>query len=405
MLWARGDLNHWRYETVDLASHLRAGANVLAAVVWNDGPHAALSQHSHRTAFLLQANDTDFEEQLNTGAGWRCMRNPAYEAIPVPNYQPTGYYAIGPCERVDLAKAPWGWETAEFSDAHWAPAEVYRNASSRDGLDAPTRWMLVPRPIPAMEETPERLASVRASEGVTPPTGFPASAAAFSVPPRSKCKLLLDHGHLTTAFPVVQVSGGAGARVRLEYTEALYQEMKPRRRKGNRGETEGKTFVGYGDEFVADGKERTWRPLYWRTYRYIQLSVETADEPLTVADVRGIYTGYPFARAPASTPASRCIAASGTWAGGPLVCARMKLTWTALLRATAVRGRHTHSGDHLLLCLRRRAPRAKRHRADRLVPHRGRRDAFARPVVLAAVHSALLALVDRHVARLLVVCR
>src|SRR6267378_3466919 len=32
---ARGDLFHWRYETVDLAPFLRAGENVLAAGVWN----------------------------------------------------------------------------------------------------------------------------------------------------------------------------------------------------------------------------------------------------------------------------------------------------------------------------------------------------------------------------------
>jgi hypothetical protein len=32
---ARGDLLHWRFETVDLSPHLMAGRNILAAVVWN----------------------------------------------------------------------------------------------------------------------------------------------------------------------------------------------------------------------------------------------------------------------------------------------------------------------------------------------------------------------------------
>src|SRR5580704_16306756 len=36
---ARGDLHHWRYESVDIASHLKAGKNALAAVVWNFGDH------------------------------------------------------------------------------------------------------------------------------------------------------------------------------------------------------------------------------------------------------------------------------------------------------------------------------------------------------------------------------
>ncbi len=52
---ARGDLNHWHYESVDLAPKLKAGRNVLAALALNDGPAAALAQFSIRTGFLLQA--------------------------------------------------------------------------------------------------------------------------------------------------------------------------------------------------------------------------------------------------------------------------------------------------------------------------------------------------------------
>ena len=33
----RSDLMHWRYETVDVAPQLRAGRNVIAALVWNWG--------------------------------------------------------------------------------------------------------------------------------------------------------------------------------------------------------------------------------------------------------------------------------------------------------------------------------------------------------------------------------
>src|SRR6516165_9658069 len=50
---ARGDLNHWRYETVDLAPELRAGKNVLAAVVWNFAQYAPEAQVTNQTAFLL----------------------------------------------------------------------------------------------------------------------------------------------------------------------------------------------------------------------------------------------------------------------------------------------------------------------------------------------------------------
>src|SRR5688572_6220820 len=33
---ARGDLTHWNFETVDIASYLQAGKNTIAARVWNE---------------------------------------------------------------------------------------------------------------------------------------------------------------------------------------------------------------------------------------------------------------------------------------------------------------------------------------------------------------------------------
>src|SRR5215469_2820440 len=44
---ARGDLNHWRYETYDIAANLNAGRNVLAAVVWNAGIDGPVAQNTN----------------------------------------------------------------------------------------------------------------------------------------------------------------------------------------------------------------------------------------------------------------------------------------------------------------------------------------------------------------------
>ena len=53
---ARNDLNHWNFETVDLAPLLVSGSNVITAVVWNEGEHRPEGQISNRTGFLLQGN-------------------------------------------------------------------------------------------------------------------------------------------------------------------------------------------------------------------------------------------------------------------------------------------------------------------------------------------------------------
>jgi hypothetical protein len=65
--------------------------------------------------------------------------------------------------------------------------------------------------------------------------------------------------------------------------------------KGNRNDVAGKTFVGYRDVFTSDGgTARLYRPLWWRTYRYLELDIETRIDALVVEDLRGIFTAYPF---------------------------------------------------------------------------------------------------------------
>ncbi len=91
------------------------------------------------------------------------------------------------------------------------------------------------------------------------------------------------------------MSGGKGAVIELGYAESLFAPGAQRGAKGNRNEVEGKEFVGYYDIFTSDGgAHRMFRPLWWRTYRYVDLKIETKEEPLTIEDLRGVYTGYPF---------------------------------------------------------------------------------------------------------------
>ena len=111
----------------------------------------------------------------------------------------------------------------------------------------------------------------------------------------SKTTVLFDQGYLTTAYPRLTVSGGKGAVVRMRYAEALFKTSP--REKGNRNEIEGKEFIGNYDEFVLDGgAHRVFRPLWWRTYRYLQLEIETRDEPVTIEGITATATGFPFVR-------------------------------------------------------------------------------------------------------------
>jgi hypothetical protein len=291
---ARGDLLHWRYETIDIARWLKPGSNILAAVVWNEGDAAAVAQISDRTEFLLQG-DSSAEQEVNTGKRWKVSPCPAYRPIVTTMAQVRGYVAVGPTDDLDGTKYPWGWEQPGFDDSAWNAAVETGPGVPRDGFRSGGRKLLVARPIPLMEEKPERIPSLRVAIGVRPSPGFPLTPAAVVVPPRAQARLLLDQTYLTCAYPELTVSGGAGSVITLRYAEALW--TKGSRSKGNRNEIEGKELFGFRDVFRTDGgNRRLFRPLFWRTYRYLELNVETAGEPLTIEDIRSVHTGYPWQR-------------------------------------------------------------------------------------------------------------
>jgi len=292
VLWgpARGDPAHWHFESMDLAFYLKAGHNVLAAVVWNFAELAPEAQMTVRSGFLLQG-DTESERMANTGPEWKAFRNPAYAPE---SARVNGYFAAGPGEKLDAARYPWGWESPKFDDTAW-PAAIPADAAA--GMDAhnSSHWMLTPRTIPLEEERPQRMGAVRKSEGPALPAEFPADddkPAQF--PANTHARYLIDQARLTTGYPELVVTGGLGATIQLRYAEALVGEHGA---KGNRNEIEGKNFVGYHDEFHPDGgAKRLYRPLWWRTWRYIELVVETAGEPLTIEALRSTIVSYPFLR-------------------------------------------------------------------------------------------------------------
>ena len=53
---------------------------------------------------------------------------------------------------------------------------------------------------------------------------------------------------------------------------------------------------GFHDTFIADGQSREFAPLWWRTFRYLEIEVKTPAEPLTLRALRLHESGYPFAQ-------------------------------------------------------------------------------------------------------------
>ena len=293
---ARSEVFNWNFETIDIAPLLVAGNNIVAAVVWNFGPLKPWAQMSYRTAFILQGNSIT-EKMLNTDSSWKCIESTAYTACTKnTNYSNT---FTGPGEQVDFNQFAKGWETNEFDDTNWSSAAELFNGLPKGAFAWTDGWMLVQSSLPQMEMQVQRLASLRGSSGLTIPAIFPKSKSSFTIPKKTKASFLLDQGVLTNAYFSVAFSKGKGSTIEIGYAETLFtadsSNGKVKYSKSNRNEIEGKVFFGTMDALIADGTSgQVFTSLLWRTYRYVQVTVETSNEALNIDDIFGVYTGYPF---------------------------------------------------------------------------------------------------------------
>jgi hypothetical protein len=293
---ARGDLGHWRYEVFDLAPMLHAGKNLITATVWNWGVLAAVAQMSDRTAFLLESEAVG-AEGISTPEGWQVEVENGHRPLDRSSVNLMTYFASGPGEEMDAAQYDWDWQADAGSK--WvdvgSPMRDSMFPSTGKAHSADTTgdnfWGLVPDLLPHMEYAGTSAGTVvRMDKPAGAGNSFPLGP--MSVPAKTHVLILLDRQTLTTAYPILTVSGGKGAKIWLTYSEALYDKD---RHKGDRDAVGGRTALGLRDSFLPDGgAKRVFEPLWWRTWRYLELDVETGAEPLTLDSLEARFTAYPF---------------------------------------------------------------------------------------------------------------
>jgi len=313
---ARGDLNHWRYERFELAPLLQAGQNLITATVWNFGVYAPIAQMSDRTAFLLESEAVG-DISISTPKDWLVEVEPGQRPLDRKSVSLQTYFASGPGEELDASHYDWNWNSPSAAGTAWVPAAsplpesmfpVNRAHSADTTGDNP--WGLVPDELPHMEyAAADAGKAVRAK--VDQPTHVPAEPGSIAleivsdkleiadfpgrsvvIPAHVNAHILLDHRTLTSAYPQLTVSGGKGSRISLTYSEALYDNDQ---HKGDRDEIGDRKALGLTDSFLPDGgPHRTFEPLWWRTWRYLDLDITTGDQPLTLESLTAQFTAYPF---------------------------------------------------------------------------------------------------------------
>jgi len=288
---ARGDISHWFYETLDIASYLQSGKNTIAAEVINWGPKRSFTFFSQMSSFIMQGNSIA-EKVVNTEGGtWKCSQNLACNPKTVEWMTDRttidfGLYLGNPTDSIRAELYPWGWEKSNFDDSAWLPAlwcdqAGGRNKQDTGGILFGGGKLLVPRRTGLLKETKVPFASIRRTNGMEINNHFLKGTGSLSIPAFKKVSILIDQAEETMGYPEMLVSGGKNTRIQVMYSENLIVENKSA--KGDRNEIDGKRMVGLKDVFIPDGgKNRLFKPTYLRAFRFIQLDIETQDEPLVV---------------------------------------------------------------------------------------------------------------------------
>jgi len=266
----KGDGQLWFYDESDLAPFLHEGENVIAVLLMAAPVDKAIGNHSlfrfERPRLFIDGIAPD---------GWQCRVERRVQFPP--EEERFAPLQIHECVAGDPEMSRWKepaakngnifnpdaaeWENAVLCPEHSLPAELHSEK-------------LCPRPIPFMERKPHVF-------------NLPVSV----VPANREVTFVLDAGEEMCAFLHLETSGGKDAVVELLESEAyVLPEGKGDRCDSIRGHLE-----GYTDLYTVAGLAReVYEPFWFRTFRFLRITIKTGDVPLRLLGLRYEETGYPL---------------------------------------------------------------------------------------------------------------
>ncbi len=264
----RGFPNRWHYHSYRIEG-LAPGVHRLEAVCWQIGEHAPLAQLSVRGGFVLKASG-GYDAFLTTGkAAWRVAPLVGTRMTDKGNSQAFGVGSQCEVRGTSILDE-------EPSADSWEETVVVRGPVSAWAGLRMQGWMLFPTPLPDMMRERKAPGVLRFANGGVSSPGEPQT-----LPPHTSAVFFWDLGGYYCAYPELRASGGAGARIRWDWAECL---TGPDGHKGDRAAWEGLDMPKpFGDVFLPDGRDGAcFTTPWWRCGKWCRISIETADQPLTI---------------------------------------------------------------------------------------------------------------------------
>jgi alpha-L-rhamnosidase len=193
------------------------------------------------------------------------------------------------------------WNTLDYDDSLWPTAILGTPQRKMSPMLDPRR--LYPRQIPMLPEIPSKFQGAVNTEGSVDSAAWTQllqSDTAISIPANSKQWVELETETLTTGFLdlLCDVVGGDGQLPVIEILcSECYElpiEESNSRKKGDRTDFRNGKLYGMTDRYTLHSGENYYSPFWFRTFRYIRLTITTHAQPVTINSFAYRATHYPL---------------------------------------------------------------------------------------------------------------
>ena len=305
----KGDNQTRYYDTLDIGGSLVPGKNVIiASVLIYPEAHRRGNHSLFRTespGFFLRGylERKSGKPDFTADSTWK------ERTAPVDFYAESDRFA----PLYIFENARWDGESRGmhhpgYDDSRWLNARAY-TFFDLSGVLHPVN--LQPRMTPFLRRREGAFSGVKcirkSSREKSAWQSLLSSERSLEIPPRSEEIIEIDGDVEKTAYLTLAMAKGGGARIAILTSEcyAYEGEMNPdgflMPRKGDRTDHIRGELYGFTDSYEVGGggteeEPELYEPYWFRTFRYIRLTVVTGDEPLILKSFRFRETGYPLER-------------------------------------------------------------------------------------------------------------
>lgn len=302
----KGDRQVWYFDTIDILPYLKKGKNVIAVSVLRYPVDPSLGNHSLFRTFTpglyVQGwlSDRNARRDITADETWKCRKNRNVQFV----HEEEGFSPLMVHEKAigDVSFADW--KIADYDDSDWENARSYVIFEMSPAVSPGN---LFPRSIPSMYRKKGIFKSVmdikKSVFTADQWKKFLLENESLEIPANTEELIEIDAGEEMTGYIYSAFQNGKGSKIQLLYAEAYLQDgfAGPAHvpEKGDREDKVNGHLEGYKDQYQVAGygtenQLEKFETYWFRTFRFIQIHIQTGEEPLVLKRLDYEETGYPL---------------------------------------------------------------------------------------------------------------